>query len=121
MIKKPYLLLVLGVAAILLVTPRLSRAQPVEPHCCVCGPCSSGPSRVCVSVAALGNEETHCAEQCGEGGCQFLEVLDGSCGLHAAECTPPSPAPAASRPVLFVLAALLAGGGIYLVRRRVTH
>ena len=114
-----HLLFVVGALAILLLAPRLSRAQPVEPYCCVCGPCSSGVSRVCDSVSAFGGEAAACAGRCALKGCQFVEVLEGSCGLHADACTP-SPAPAASRPVLFALGVLLAGGGIYLVRRRVT-
>ena len=114
--------LVFGVAAIVTIgvfTPRLSTATDgVEGYCCVCGPCSSGPSRVCVSVLAPGSEATDCARRCGEAGCQFVEVLEGSCALHAGECTP-SPAPAASHSVLLGLGVLLIVGGVYLARRGV--
>jgi hypothetical protein len=113
---------VVTVAAVL-VTPRLSVAIDDSPfYCCVCAACSAGPLRQCIPVEVPGFEETDCKNRCAAlpQGCQFLEVLDGQCALHAADCTS-SPAPAASRPVLFVLATLLAGGGIYLVRRRVTH
>jgi hypothetical protein len=110
-------------AAALLVTPRLSIAGDGSPfYCCVCAGCSVGASRQCISVEVPGFEETECTNQCATlpQGCQFLEVLEGQCALHAAECTP-SPAPAASRPVLFALGALLVGAGGYLVRRRVTR
>jgi len=116
------LLLVLGITAVLLVTPRLSLADGgLEGYCCVCTGCSSGASRQCISVEAIGTEEAACMHRCTAlASCQFLEVLDGQCGLHASECTP-SPAPAASQPVLFAMGILLAGGGVYLVRRRMTH
>ena len=115
---------VLVVAAIVTIgafTPRLSTATDgVEGYCCVCGACSSGPSRLCVSVLAPGSEATDCARRCGEGGCQFVEVLDGTCAANAGACTPSS-APAASHSVLFALGAFLAGTGVYLVRRRVVR
>lgn len=118
-----HLLFVVGALAILLLAPRLSVAIDDSPfYCCVCTGCSTSPSRQCISVEVPGFEETDCTNRCAAlpQGCQFLEVLEGQCALHAAECTP-SPAPAASRPVLFGLGVLLAGGGIYLVRRRVTR
>jgi LPXTG-motif cell wall-anchored protein len=106
--------------AALLVTPRLSVAQPVEPYCCVCGPCTSGVSRICDTVVATGGEAAACAGRCALKACQFVEVLEGSCGLHADACTP-SPAPAASHSVLLALGLLLTGGGVYLVRRRMVR
>jgi hypothetical protein len=118
-----HLLFVAGALAILFVTPRLSVAIDDSPfYCCVCTGCSAGASRQCISVEVIGFEETNCTNRCAAlpQGCQFLEVLAGQCALHAAECTA-SPAPAASRPVLLALGALLAAGGIYLVRRRVTR
>ena len=104
----------------LMVTPRLSHAQPmVEPYCCVCNSCTQGALLQCVPVAAPGTKEADCTGICTRRGCQFVEVLDGTCTANAGTCMP-SPAPAASRSVLLLLATLLAGGGIYLVRRRVT-
>lgn len=109
---------IVGVATLLL-TPRLSVAIDGSPfYCCVCTGCSTGASRQCITVEVPGFEETDCTNRCTANGCQFLEVLDAQCALHAAECTP-SPAPATARPVLFALGALLAGAGVYLVRRRV--
>ena len=105
----------------LLLVPRLSVAQDgLEGYCCVCGPCSSGVSRVCDSVVAPGGEAADCTGRCALKGCQFVEVLEGSCGLHADACTP-SPAPAASHSVLVALGVLLTVGGVYLVRRRVVR
>lgn len=107
--------------ATLLVTPRLSVAQDNSPfYCCVCTGCAAGASRQCIDREVVGFEETDCTTQCAGQSCQFLEVLEGQCALHAAECNP-SPAPAASHSVLFALGVLLAGGGFYLVRRRVTR
>ncbi len=107
------------IAVVTLVAPRPSKSTPMdlEPYCCVCGPCSSGLSRACDTVSAIGGEAAACAGRCELKGCQFVEVLDGSCGLHAGACTP-SPAPAASHRVLFALGVLLAGSGVYLLRRR---
>ena len=123
MIATRHLLFVVGPLAILLLAPRLSVAIDGSPfYCCVCTGCSAGAARQCISVEVPGFEETDCTNRCAAlpQGCQFLEVLEGQCALHAGECTA-SPAPAASRPVLFGLGVLLAGGGIYLVRRRVTR
>jgi len=118
---KSSLLPILGIAAALLLAPRLSVAfDGVEPYCCVCTGCTTGTARQCISVLAEGTRESDCTNRCGAQSCQFLEVLDGSCNLHAAECSP-APAPAASRLVLFALAALLVGSGVHLARRRVTH
>ena len=106
--------------ATLLVTPRLLIAVDDSPfYCCVCTGCATGASRQCIDREVPGST-TDCANQCAGESCQLLEVLEGQCTLHAGDCTP-SPAPAASRPVLFVLATLLVGGGMYLVRRRVTR
>lgn len=118
---KAFMLAAVMTITTLLLMPRLSVAQDgLEGYCCVCGPCSSGVSRVCDSVLANGSQAANCAGRCALKGCQFVEVLDGSCGLHADACTP-SPAPAASGPVLFALGVLLASGGIYLIRRRVVR
>jgi len=111
-------LLFLAVAITVLHVPRLSQAQ-LEQYCCVCGPCPVlAQSRVCETVVEIGSEAAACAGRCELKGCQFVEVLDGSCDLHAGECTP-SPAPAASHRLLFALGVLLAGCGVYLARRRV--
>ena len=115
------LLFVVGAVAVLFIAPRLSHAQ-LEPYCCVCNGCSSGAAVQCISVGALGATHADCADRCAAlpQSCQLLEVLDGFCELHAGDCMP-SPAPAASRSVMFALGVLLVGGGVYLVQRRVTH
>ena len=120
-IKAPTVAAVVTLAT-LLVMPRLSVADGLEGYCCVCNSCSAPPPVQCISVLANGSQAADCENRCTSPsqGCQFLEVLEGGCDIHAAECMP-SPAPAASRPVLLVLAILLAGGGVYLVRRRVTR
>ena len=117
---KRYLLVLLGFAVSLLLLPGTSDADDLPGYCCVCTACAASTSRQCISVEAPGFEETDCASRCATENCQFLEVLDGSCNFHAADCAP-FPAPATSRPVLFVLGILVAGGGIYLTRRRVTR
>lgn len=105
-------------AGTLLLTPRCAVAGYDLPgYCCVCSSCSAGARLQCVTVMATGSEAAAYANHCVTKGCQFLEVLDGSCSLSAATCTPAS-APAASLPVLVSLGTLLAGGGIYLARRR---
>jgi hypothetical protein len=117
------LFLTLGVTAMLLLAPRLSRAEPpepLEPYCCVCTGCATGAATQCIPVAALGGMHADCPTRCATQNCNFLEVLDGVCAEHAAECMP-SPAPAASRPVLFALGISLAGCGVYLVRRRLAR
>ncbi len=111
------LLLILVVTATLLLIPRLSHAQ-LEPYCCVCNSCSAGVALQCFSVGATGTKEADCTGICTRAGCEFLEVLDGVCEEHAADCHP-SPAPAASHSVLLALGVLLTGGGVYLARRRV--
>jgi hypothetical protein len=117
---KRNLLLVLGVVAVLLRAPQLSQADDSPFYCCVCTGCSTGASRQCITVAVPGFEETDCTNRCSAQKCQFLEVLDDQCGLHADQCTP-SPAPAASHPVLLALGVWLAGCGVYLARRRVAR
>ena len=105
--------------ATLLVAPQLSVAQDGSPfYCCVCTGCSTGASRQCITVEVPGFEETDCMNRCASQNCQFLEVLDAQCALHADQCTP-SPAPAASHSVLFALGVVLAGCGAFLVRQRV--
>ena len=112
------LLLLVGVLVSLSLTPRLSVATDgAEGYCCVCNGCAADASRQCISVVAPGFEATDCMNRCATQSCQFLEVLEGNCNFHADACTA-SPAPAASRPVLFALGALLVGGGVYLARRR---
>ncbi len=110
------------VTATLMLTPRLSTAQDggVEDYCCVCNSCSASAELQCFSVMAKGTREADCKGLCTNEGCRFLEVLDGVCEEHAADCHP-SPAPAASRSVLFALGVVLTGAGIYLARRRVTR
>ncbi len=118
---KAYLSLLLGVAAVVLLAPRLSVAVDGSPfYCCVCTDCVAGASRQCISVEVPGFEETDCANRCNAQNCQFLEVLEGQCALHAEQCTA-SPAPAASHSVLLALGGLLAAAGVYFTRQRVAR
>jgi hypothetical protein len=122
MLRLSAILAVLAIVTTQFFMSQLSHAQPMEePYCCVCGPCPVlGQSRVCDTVLATGGEATACTGRCELKGCQFVEVLEGSCGLHADACTP-SPAPAASHSVLLAMGVLLTVGGAYLVRRRVVR
>jgi hypothetical protein len=121
---KAFTLAVVATLATLLVTFQVSESEapPLESYCCVCDGCSTGASRQCISVETDGLADTNCPKICATPpqNCQFFEVLEGQCAIHAAECIP-SLAPAASQPVLFALGVLLAGGGVYLVRRRVVR
>jgi len=110
------LLLILSVAVTLLLVPWLSHAQ-LEPYCCVCNGCSAGAALQCFSVGAKGTKEADCTGICSREGCQFVEVLDGTCTANAGTCMP-SPAPAAAHSVLVVLGVLLSAGGVYVVHRR---
>jgi len=116
---KRCLLVVLGFAVSLVVLRGTSRADPAEEYCCLCTGCSAGASQQCFPIAAGGTETANCGFVCGTQNCQLLQVLEGSCLLAAnvAACGP-SPAPAAAQSGLLVRGVLLAGGGIYLTRRR---
>jgi len=97
-----------------LLTAVVARAD--DGYCCLCTGCEAPIATVCEAVMLPGLLPS-CLASC-PGGCSAGQVLEGACELHAAECTPPAPAPAASRPALVGLAALLAGGGFYLARKR---
>ncbi len=116
-------LMTLVFGALLLLTVGQAQATPddLEPYCCVCTGCSAGTALQCFPVIAPGGAaNTNCPKRCADQGCNFLEVLDGSCSENAGTCKP-SPAPAASHELLFGLGVLLLGGGVALVRRRVVH
>ncbi len=113
--------LLLGALLLLTVGEGQATADDLEPYCCVCTGCSAGTALQCFPVSAPGGAaNTNCPKRCADQGCNFLEVLDGFCSENAATCMP-SPAPAASHSVLLALGVLLAGCGVYLVRRRVTR
>jgi hypothetical protein len=109
--------------ALLLLTVGQAHATPddLEPYCCVCTGCSAGTALQCFPVIAPGGAgNTNCPKRCADQGCNFLQVLEGSCSENAGTCMP-SPAPAASHPVLVALGFLLTGCGVYLARRRVVR
>jgi hypothetical protein len=115
-------LVLLGVLASLWLAPAVSRGDMVEGYCCVCTACAGSPaaSPQCISVEAPGSIEAHCANLCTGQHCQLLKVDEQTCDFNAAECVAPASAPAVSHPVLMGIAVLLAGSGVYLVRRRGT-